>query len=171
MLKGNPVGVAANVDVIVVSQRFTSNQRIVVFDYCNGRFIRGFGERGLAPGQLDYPYGLRLTPDGRHIVVAEGKNKRLSMFTISGEFIRVIGATEVGGWQCDVCFASSCDIVTGGYDKHEIIVLSADDDRVLRRFGCEGTDDGQFQYPIAVTFAQDCLYVLDAHSARVQVFE
>lgn len=164
VLKGNPIGVTANETVIVASQC------IAVFDYRSGSFIRGFGERGSASGQLD-PRGLRITPDGCHIFVAENTNKRLSLFAITGEFIRVIGATEAGAALFDVCFDNDCDIVTAGYGKHEIIVFSPDDSRVLRRFGCKGTADGQFMFPTAVAFAQGRLYVLNRLDTRVQVFE
>jgi len=97
----------------------------------------------------------------------------LSLFSLTGEFFRVIGSTEAGGKLNDVCFASNGDIVAAGSDKHDILVFSPDGpgSRLLRRFGSNGERDGQFKRPIAVAFAQGRLYVLDAVSARVQVFE
>ena len=46
------------------------------------------------------------------------------------------------------------------------------EDRVVRKFGSKGTDDGKFNHPLDVAFdANDHLYVTDHHNNRVQKFE
>lgn len=171
VLEGSPVGVIASEDIIVVSQHDTDTQLIVVFDYRTGSFLRGFCDQGSTPGCLRNPAGLRLSPDRMNIIVAESYAGRLSVLTVTGELVCVIGSREDNGDLTDACYTSCGDIVTVGSGNQEIIVFSSDGSTVKSRFGSYGNDNGLFQYPCAVAYVQGRLYVLDEDSVRVQVFE
>lgn len=159
-------GIAANTDLLAVG---TGSGQIHLLDFTTGALIRSFGAEGTAEGQLQGIRGLRFTPDGGHILVAEYSNKRLSQFTNDGEFVRCIG---VGTLTCpfDLDFSSCGDIVVADRSSHRICVFSPDDFTLLRAFGSEGVDPGQFQSPPALFIHSDQLYVLDTKTSRVQVF-
>jgi sugar lactone lactonase YvrE/mono/diheme cytochrome c family protein len=61
--------------------------RIVKFDAA-GRFIKAWGVRGAAPGQLEVPHGLALDSRGR-LFVADRWNNRLTIYDGDGRFIDV----------------------------------------------------------------------------------
>ena len=84
----------------------------------------GFGAPGSADGQLNRPYGLRLTGDGTGLAVADVDNARVSVFRVEdGSFARHV-ATGLsypwdveeceGGWLV-ACFGSNTiEFVVGG---------------------------------------------------------
>ena len=172
-------GIAVNAELIVVGKwGCTSDNRIMMFDVVTGAFVRAFGDYGDAPGQLlEYCWGIRFTPDSRHIIVAESDgggtqgDGRLSVFTLAGEFVRRIGEGELKA-AADVEFADNGDIIVCDYPNHRVCVYSADGTTLLRQWGGESeADDGKFKTPTALAMCRGQLYVLDYDSDRVQVFE
>lgn len=174
-LDGEAHGIAANNDVLVVTT--TGTRGVWVFDLTSGKLVRSFGEKGGEEGQLDHPDGVRFTPDGGHILIAEGSSRpargRLSLFSLNGDFVRCMRAWALEG-PADIDFAPSGDILVVDSYRHHICVLSPEGSTLLRWFGHWGTAsaprDGDFQSPVALAMHRGQLYVLDGNSARVQVF-
>jgi hypothetical protein len=52
-----------------------------------GRFVRRIGRRGRGPGELRWPAGLALTPDGGRLLVVDYGNARWSVFDTSGALL------------------------------------------------------------------------------------
>jgi sugar lactone lactonase YvrE len=72
------------------------NSRIVQFTP-DGKFVRIIGGRkGSAPGELQLPHGVVVDQQGR-IIVADSDNKRLSVFSRDGTFIKTLAAPSRGG--------------------------------------------------------------------------
>ena len=170
-------GIAANAELVVVGKHGdVSNNRIMMFDAVTGALVRAFGDYGDAPGQmLKYCWRIRFTPDSRHIIVAESKGGgtggRLSVFTLAGEFVRCVGNGELKA-ALDVEFANNGDvIVCDGAPNHRICMYSGDGSTLLRQWGGKGDADGMLLDPTALAMCRGQLYVLDAGSKRVQVFE
>jgi DNA-binding beta-propeller fold protein YncE len=90
-----PRGVCANDDVVVVSE--SSAHRVSVFNRGDGALLRRFGSRGSADGQLQCPYGLCFVSGDRHMAVADCANKRVSVFSVGGDFVRHVGVGLLGG--------------------------------------------------------------------------
>lgn len=165
--------ITARADMIAVSGHTDIN----LFDMTSGSFIRSFGEEGEAEGQLYGVSGLRFTPDGTHILVAESDNRRLSLFTLTGAFVRCIGVGTLGE-ASDVEFASNGDIIVADRSNHRICVFSPDGSELIRTFGSEGDGDGEFEHPNRLGVHGDQLYVMDeslsesdlGYAGRVQVF-
>ncbi len=88
-----PFSVDCNTSAIAVSERC---HRITVFAWCDGTVTAQFGTRGSGPGQLWQPTGLRLLPDGVKLVVADTRNDRLCVFSLTGEFVAAVGSKEQG---------------------------------------------------------------------------
>ncbi|MFC2165642.1 6-bladed beta-propeller [Acidobacteriota bacterium] len=59
---------------------------IKVFDN-TGNFVRTIGNKGDGPGEFNMPFGVIVTP-AKELLVEDMMNRRLSYFTLDGEFIR-----------------------------------------------------------------------------------
>ena len=167
-------GISANAELIVVGKyNCTSNNRIMMFDTVTGAVVRAFGAYGGTAGCLMMNCNdIRFTPDSRHIIVAEGGCDigRLSVFTLTGEFVRCIGEGELSD-VCDMEFADNGDAIVCDSNCNRICVYSVNDSELLRQWGGEGDADGQFEIPTALAMCGSQLYVLDEYTDRVQVFE
>lgn len=160
------VGVVVSADLIAVG---TGSGSICLFDWNSGALVRSFGEREKAEGLLGGIEGLQFTPDGSFVIVAEYYNNRLSLFTVTGEFVRCVGVGILRSPQ-DVGFTSSGDLLVADCNNHRICVFSPDGSTLLRSFGSRDDEPGQLKYPIALAMHNDALYVLGYTSAFVQVF-
>ncbi len=63
--------------------------------------------------------------------------------------------------------ATRREIYVADTQDHDIKVFD-DFGQLLRIIGARGTEDGQFNFPIHLTFAHDSLYIVDSMNARVQ---
>lgn len=155
-------GVAANADFIAA----TTEVKVFVFRTDNGDLIRSLG----GEGQLSGCNGIRFTPSGRHIVVAESINDRLSEFDVdTGEPVRHFGFGDSRGHPYDVEFSSNGEIVVSEQTKTSCsICVFSSDGSCLRSFGGSGSSPGMFKFPIALAVHGDKLFVLDG--TRVHVF-
>ena len=64
------------------------NSRVAKVDK-NGRWLKSFGERGSAPGQLNTPHSIASDAQG-NVYVADRGNSRISVFDSDGKFLRVM---------------------------------------------------------------------------------
>jgi len=71
-----------------------ANHRIGVFD-TEGVFVAHIGSQGREPGQLQYPYDVKIGQDGR-VWVAEFGNQRISVFEADGAYVGAWGAPGRG---------------------------------------------------------------------------
>jgi DNA-binding beta-propeller fold protein YncE len=62
-----------------------TNSRIVKFDK-NGKFIKTWGKRGSAPGEIDIPHALAMDSRGR-LFVGDRQNNRIQIFDQDGQFL------------------------------------------------------------------------------------
>lgn len=165
-IDGVVVGVAASVDAVVVST--SSAKKAWMFDMASGDLMRSFQLSAPEDTRLCHCFGIRFSPDGRHILVTDRSACRVSLFTFAGDFVRSISVST----PYDVDFAPNGDVLVVEIDtrKHCIAVYSPDGCARLRFFG-GGRDSGpgMFDFPRALATHGDALYVLD--NARVQVFQ
>jgi DNA-binding beta-propeller fold protein YncE len=164
-------GVAANEDVVVVSDSGSLTRQIMVFDYRSGGLLRGFGARGSEPGKLSGVDGVCFTPDASQIAVAESDNDRLSVFTLTGEFVRTIGDSDVLSKPADVCVTDGGQFVVANLQRNNLVVFSADGFTVMRQVSAEGVGDEKLRCPDSIAYFGGKLYVLNLYSQRVHVFE
>ena len=66
--------------------------KVKVFD-SHGVYIRTIGQRGQGPGEFVSAYVLSVTPQ-KHLFVTDVAGRRISIFELSGEFIRAISTAE-----------------------------------------------------------------------------
>ena len=78
--------VAPNGDIFVADGHGReTNARIVRFSK-DGKFIKAWGKKGIAPGEFDTPHGLAFDSKGR-LFVADRNNNRIQIFDQEGNFI------------------------------------------------------------------------------------
>ncbi|MDZ7339317.1 MAG: hypothetical protein ONB30_12335 [candidate division KSB1 bacterium] len=97
----NWMAVAPTGEYYVVFSRYGELKK---FD-AEGKVVWVVGGRGAAPAQLGMPMGVALDPEGNVCVVEEG-NKRVSVFTPSGEFVRSV-RLEPLGWALSFAIDSA----------------------------------------------------------------
>jgi tripartite motif-containing protein 71 len=154
-----PAGVCANDAVIVVSE--VRARRISVFKRCDGALLRRFGRDGSGDGQLQYPRGLCFMSGHRHVAVADCFNRRVSVFSVDGEFIRHVGVgilTNPRGLSCSAF--DELVVADAGYCC--LRVFSADGDLLT------GVGEGEFT---AVAVHGSTVFAVDINAVAVTVFE
>jgi hypothetical protein len=70
------------------------DRKIKVFDD-EGNFVRILGKFGEGPGEISLPTVLQLTPKNE-IMVEDAANRKLSFFTLGGEFLRDLSFADKG---------------------------------------------------------------------------
>lgn len=172
VIRGLLVGVAADDNSIVTSQH--GLHRIAVFDSHTGELRHSFGTKGKGTGQLCGNAGVRLTSDGKHVLVCEADNNRLSLFSLQGEFVRTIGNPGSLCAPRSACFSKSGEIVVASQGSFSVSVFEECSDtgqfEPVKTFGSRGCTDASFGKVSDITMRAGKLYVLDNDTNRVQVF-
>lgn len=70
------------------------DRKIKVYD-AQGNFVRIIGKEGQGPGELGMPSMLQLSPDNK-IMIEDATNRKLSFFTLDGEFVREFSTVKSG---------------------------------------------------------------------------
>jgi DNA-binding beta-propeller fold protein YncE len=129
------------------------------------------GRYGLKPLQFRRPVHLHVAPDD-FVFVADYGNKRVQVLTPTLDFHGFIGEGVLGYTTC-VC--ADADVVVVGDIQtsadERITVFGRSDGAVIRRFGSNGSGDGQLKQPRGLCFlSSKRLAVADTDNHRVSVF-
>lgn len=129
-----PSGVCANSDVVATSERLMDC--ISVFGRRDGALLRRVASSGRNDGEVDMPLGLCFLSGNTHIAFADCDNRRVSVFSVDGAFVRHVGKSkDPVGVAC--CTAAHGELVVAS--DREIVVWSADNE-TLHTISC-----GDFQ--------------------------
>jgi len=186
-----PVSVAVNKDRIAVGSVYG----FAVLDM-KGKPISVNGSRGKGPDQFDYVHGVAFGPDGS-IYVSDSYNNRLSAYESNGKqrWIVRTGAPANSAQVTNNMLQSKAptDTVLGGssalqlplgltvdgagrvvvIDMYEcaLAVFNPQTGKLIAKYGDYGADDGQFFYPVSVSYdsGRDWFTVADALNRRVQI--
>ncbi|MBE2315195.1 SMP-30/gluconolactonase/LRE family protein [Solirubrobacter sp. CPCC 204708] len=151
------------------------NHRVVRYGPAPGYVYRGrWGSYGSRLGQLQYPRGLAVAPNGDQFVADPGGN-RIDVFDfqgkpkdffgdsgrVTGQFIRPLGvASDVSGMR------AVADSVNGR------VQLLDPSGKVVAAFGAPAPGPTLLPDPVSVAFdGRGLLYVLDQRRSRVLVFD
>ena len=146
----SPFSIAVHCDMIAVG---TVNGPIEIHSLATGELIHRFGSRGAGPGQIGlYATGIRFSPDGTCLLIAECSHGRLSLFTVDGvfKFVKRVGAGVGSDGYNDVSFGAGGEIIVADCDNSCICVFSPDGDTLIKAWGSKGAAAGQFEYPTAL---------------------
>lgn len=133
--RGSGGGMFRDVFRIAYGVAMSSNGEIVVadqYDHCihvfdvNGKFIRQFGSKGSAAGQLSSPISVAVDGAG-NFVVCDQQNHRVQIFKSDGTFINQFGAEFLSGFSRDpfhVCVNTLKRIVVLNADRRKVKVFA-----------------------------------------------
>ena len=169
----NPRSVSCTIrsDIVVAD---SENNRVQVFSK-TGEFLRQFGTRGAAPGELDNPCGLTVDLRTNDIVVADHNNHRVQVFDESGRPLLCFGSK--GSEDGQLLFPRGVVVdLQGNYivtDRHNHRVqVFGPTGAFVRKFGLEGYGDGELQAPVGVGILSTTdIVVSENRNNRLQVFD
>jgi hypothetical protein len=176
-------GDVADRPVAVVAD--TNNHRLSLFRVDDDTLLRHVGSAGAAPGEFNHPAAVsvvssRLTEsDEAWLVVSDMHNHRVQVLTLLGGVVRVLAAGDGVGPLNNVLNSVTVCVATG-----EVLVSDSLNHRVVSwrlcdGGGChvvcgtgeEGSDDGQFDWPVGlVTTSRGALWVADCSNNRLCLF-
>ena len=148
------------------------NHQVAVFDATGSRTAT-LGEMGSSVGQFTSPLGIGISSKGE-VWVADKGNNQLVMFNAKGKFRRNVPLEEEGDDVVPVDVAvgpKGKELFVTANNSHKVLVFSTKGE-LLRSWGGEGEDDGQFRFPATIDIdAAGNVYVVDVLNARVQKFD
>lgn len=139
------------------------------------KFVGAWGQKGTGDGQFKSPIGIAINA-ADVVFVTDGGNNCLQQFTSDGRFLaKVVTGAMPGGIAID----REGLIYVALMVEHKISVFrikqntpqSVSDFELVREWGEQGTEDGQFNQPGGLVFGLDgSLYVCDQKNHRMQRF-
>ncbi len=137
-------------------------------------FIKEWGTRGSAPGELDRPSGMAFDAE-ENLYVSDTLNHRIQKFTKDGRFISTFGSLGDREGQLNMPWGVTID------DEGMVLVSDWRNDRIQRftpdgefvmSFGSSGAGQGEFNRPAGVEVDQHGdIYVADRGNHRIQMFD
>ncbi len=150
----------------------TLAHQILVLEF-DGRERFRFGERGVGPGQFNFPTAVALSDCGM-LVVTDALNGRIQIFASDGTFELEVGRPgDTSGTFAKpkgVALDSDCNIYVCDalFDAVQVFDKGG---RLLLTFGDSGSRPGQFWMPTGIFIdSRDNVYVADSYNQRVQIF-
>jgi DNA-binding beta-propeller fold protein YncE len=169
----NPRGVAVRGTRMLVAD--DQHHRVAAFD-TGGHLLASIGSgQGAGPGQLNFPYGVTMDPQGR-LYVADDMNHRVVRFSTPAtgySYKARWGSYGTGPGQLAYPrgLATAADgsifVANTGNDRIEVFDGGG---HLLRAFGASGRSTGQFDEPLGVASdASGVRAVADSVNGRVQL--
>jgi DNA-binding beta-propeller fold protein YncE len=146
---------------------YGGNDRVQKFSP-DGKFQLSFGSFGTEPGEFQRPSGI-VWRDGQ-VLVADAFNNVIQVFSDSGDFIGILGATSQGSglhYPYDLGINARGEVFVVEYGSNRVTHLSPQGE-VLGRFGSVGTSDNQFSTPWGIAVdAEGRVLVADTGNRRI----
>lgn len=168
-----PTGIAYCIQTEEIWIIETAAHRISVVNK-KGELIKRIGERGIKPGQFNFPTHIWIDNTGK-VYIVDAMNFRIQIFNSAGEFLLKFGeAGDATGF-----FASPKGIATDSYGNiyvadalfHVIQIFDKNGD-FLYYFGSQGQGEGQFWMPTGIFIdSNNYIYVADSYNSRIQIFK
>jgi len=151
------VAVAAN-DEIFVADGY-GNSRIAKFTP-TGRFVKAWGSKGSAPGELNLPHGIVIDSRGR-VLVADRENQRVQIFDQDGRFLdewKNLGEPVALDIRDDVLYVADAD-------SPRVLLASLQNGRVIATIDTAAGD----QHSLAVDLTRK-VYVGSVRGQYLKVY-
>lgn len=166
-----PAGLATSGDSLVVADSLA--HAIFVFDL-RGKLRFGFGRRGTAAGEFNFPTHVSADSFG-HLLVTDSLNSRIQVFDSNGTFVSQIGSSGDAPGHFGRPKGVAADtlghiyVLDAVYDTVQIFDLSG---QLLLHWGEGGAGPGQFGLPSGIAIGtNNQIYVTDGYNRRVQIFK
>jgi DNA-binding beta-propeller fold protein YncE len=165
-----PAGLAVTADRLFVVD--TPRHEVVVLSH-GGEVLGRWGGHGGQAGELAYPTGIAIAPDGTLLVV-DALNFRVARFAPDGRWAGAFGTRGDTGAELARPKAVAADDRGTVYvsDAQRGTVLAfAPDGAFAFAVGDDGDAPGRLSLPAGVAVGRGRLWVADSHNHRVQIFE
>ncbi len=168
-----PTGIAyspVNNEIWVVE---TANHRILILND-TGKVIKTIGQRGVEPGEFNFPTFLWIDRFGIAYVV-DALNFRVQLFDKDGQLISSFGEIGDGSGY----FSRSKGIATDTHGNiyipdalFHVVQIFDREGNFLYKFGEQGRGKGQFWMPSGIYIDdKNYIYVADSYNSRIQIFQ
>ena len=107
------------------------------------------GKQGVAPGELFSPCGVVIHEETHQIFVANQFNKRVEIFSETGEFLYQLGVGHLSKPRGIATHGDS--LYVSCENDHTVKKFSLIEMFLVRRIGGRGADNGQFVFPYQLT--------------------
>lgn len=171
-LLNRPTGIAClsrNNEIWVVE---TGAHRIAVLDL-SGKLIRYIGERGIEPGQFNFPTAIWVDKQDK-VYIIDSMNYRVQIFNAEGMVTSSFGEQGDGSGYFGRPRSIACDSYGHIYVVDALfhtVQIFDDKGKFLSYFGGQGKEPGQFWMPSGIFIdKQNIIYVADTYNARIQKF-
>lgn len=140
----------------------------------NGKEISRVGQRGIAPGQFNFPIDVAMDHQ-RRVYVVDSLNFRVQQFDSNLQPTRIIGkgGDTPGSFAQPKCVdVDSEDHVYVVDNRFEAVQIFDAEGQLLLNFGREGHGPGEFWLPTGIFIdGQNRIWIADSYNRRIQVFE
>jgi DNA-binding beta-propeller fold protein YncE len=151
----------------------TTRPRIFIYSD-DGRMVARFGERGIGPGEFNYPTFLALDRQG-NIYVNDTLNFRIQVFSPEGKYLSQFGEAGDGSGSINRPKGIAFDSEGHLYISEALFsTVQIFDPRgqYLLSFGEGGRGPGEFYIPAGIAIdASDHIYVADPFQSRIELFQ
>ena len=133
------------------------------------RPVLAVGKEGEANDGLYWPRGLALDEPNQLIYIADCRNSRFQVVSLTGKFLKRFGQGILNApWGIAV---TEDNVFVTDYNHHALFQFSKKDYQLVRRTGTEGKGEGQLYNPMGLcTDTNGDVYVADCNNNRVSVF-
>ena len=115
---------------------------------CHTRVV-ATGKEGDAPGELYCPFGVSIHEETHQIFVANWVNDRVDIFSETGEYFHQLCVGQLSEPWGIAIHGDSVYVSCNG--DHTVSKFSLTELCLVRRIGCKGSDNGQFDCPRQLT--------------------
>lgn len=128
--------------------------------------LNTWGTKGKGDGEFNAPIGIAINAKDE-LYVTEFRNNRVQKFDAAGKFLTKFDVEPMPG---GIAVSPHGEIFVAPMMLHKICVYD-DTGKLLRTWGKQGTDDGEFDQPGGIAVAPDgTIYVADQVNRRIQHF-
>jgi len=166
-----PVGLAIIDDALAVVD--SQAHAVFVFDL-QGQPRFHFGQRGIGPGEFNFPTHIASDRQG-HLLVTDSMNSRIQVFDFTGKFISAFGSNGDTSGHFGRPKGVAADtfghiyVADALFDNLQVFDLSG---QLLLNIGQSGNRPGEFGLPGGVAIGTDNqIYVADGYNHRVDVLK
>ena len=157
-----PYGITISKSGEVIAAEYRESGEVVVFNK------HGEKVKAIKHASIKEPCGVATDPDG-HIYVSSSNPPTVAKFSGDGQTLLVQAKIKTKGDVLRMMRIIEGQLFICSRDANEVIVIDCGNLQEIRRFGREGSGNGEFKWPIDVVAFRGELYVSDYYKNRIHV--
>jgi len=158
-----PYGVYADTERVYVTD--PGRHIVHIFDMNERRYLQ---IREVGDEEVVSPIGISSDTNG-DIFLSDSVLKRVMVFDRNGRYLRDIGRPDIFLRPAGIAIDPDRVYVVDTH-AHHVVVFDKKTGGMLFRFGQNGIEKGEFNYPTNIFIKDGILYIMDSMNFRVQIF-